>query len=417
VPAPPEVRLKHSDSLVQNLPVPLAIVTQSGDVVDFNRAFAELAERCWSKPSLSEMLGAAFTRVLSRAWIERHIQSTAPLLVGPEPRETFRLSFMSTTDDKTLGVMLQDVTAELDCRRMLAERDRDFAVLRDVGVGLSSLLELEALALRTYEAARRAIPSKNIYIAIYDRETQTVSFPRYQEDGEWKEMTARPFGKGLTEHLLTSGEPLLLDDDVETRAKELGIEPVGRPCRAWVGAPMVVDGESIGVIALQDYETAGVYDQHDLEVLTIIAAQAAAGIKNARSLDAERRAFRELSEAQQRMLETERLRGVTETVGALNHEINNPLSAIAGNSQLLMRKPAGIPVDALRKIEAIHDAARRIQRVTAKMSSLIQACSMPYPGNESILDVERSLARKDEGEATDTAAAPKAAARKSRRAA
>jgi len=390
--------LKYSDSLIMKLPIPVVVVNKSGETVDYNRVFGELAERCKSHANVADMFGAAFLRILQRAWIERHIQSTAPLLVGPEPRETFRLAFMSTDDDKTLGVVLQDVTAELDCRRMLGERDRDFAVLRDVGVALSRQLELEPLALQIYEATQRAIPSKNVYIAVYDRDTHEITFPRYLEDGEWKEMTSRPFGNGLTEHMLRTGEPLLLNDNVLEQAQALGVQPLGRMCQAWMGAPMLIDGETIGAIGLQDYERTGVYSQHELEMLTIIASQAAAGIKNARAIQAERRAFRELSEAQTRMLETERLRGVTETVGALNHEINNPLTAIVGNSQLLLKKPDGISVANLQKIEAIQDAARRIQRVTAKMATLIQASSMPYPGSQSILDVENSQSSEDVAE-------------------
>jgi nitrogen-specific signal transduction histidine kinase len=83
---------------------------------------------------------------------------------------------------------------------------------------------------------------------------------------------------------------------------------------------------------------------------------------------------------------------VTETVGALNHEINNPLAAVVGNAQLLLRKPAELPAGAAQKIEAMHEAAKRIQRVTAKMASLIQACSMPYPGEQhQIIDVKNSV--------------------------
>ena len=387
--------MKYSDSLITKLPIPVAFVNKSGETVDYNRAFIELSERCKSHANVADMFGAAFHRILQRAWIERHIQATAPLLVGPEPRETYRLGFMSTDDDKTLGVVLQDVTAELDCRRLLGERDRDFVVLRDVGVALSRQLELEPLALQIYEATQRAIPCKNIYIAVFDRDTQEITFPRYLEDGEWKDMTSRPYGNGLTEHMLRTGEPLLLNDNVIEQAKALGIQPVGRACQAWMGAPMLIDGETIGAIGLQDYERTGVFSQHELEMLTIIASQAAAGLKNARAIQAERRAFRELSEAQTRMLETERLRGVTETVGALNHEINNPLTTIVGNSQLLLKKPDGITVANLQKIEAIHEAARRIQRVTAKMATLIQASSMPYPGSQSILDVENSQSSED----------------------
>jgi GAF domain-containing protein len=389
--------LKNAHSILSNLPAPVVIVTQAGEVVDANRAFLDLAEQHHAKPNPAELFGAAFVRVLSRAWVERHIQSTAPLIVGDEPRPAFRISFMSTGDDQTLGVALQDITAELDLRRMLAGRDRDFAVLRDVGVALSSLLEVETLAERTYEATQRAIPCKSIYIAIYERDTETITFPRYMEDGEWKQHTSRPFGNGLTEHLLRTREPLLLNDNVAERAQALGIEPRGRCSQSWLGAPMVVDGTAVGVIGLQDYDASGAYDEHDVEMLQIIAAQAAAGIKNSLAVSAERRAFREVADAQLRMLETERLRGVTETVGALNHEVNNPLAAIVGNSQLLLRKPDSLPVAAAQKIEAIHEAAKRIQRVTAKMASLIQACSMPYPGEHAILDVRNSIGAEDPG--------------------
>jgi nitrogen-specific signal transduction histidine kinase len=102
------------------------------------------------------------------------------------------------------------------------------------------------------------------------------------------------------------------------------------------------------------------------------------------------------------LLESERLRGVAETVGALNHEVNNPLAAIAGNAQLLLRTPDGLSAQARIKLESILEAARRIQRVTAKMSSLIQATTVPYPGAQAIIDVKRSVARGSPGDDAGT---------------
>jgi K+-sensing histidine kinase KdpD len=179
---------------------------------------------------------------------------------------------------------------------------------------------------------------------------------------------------------------------VAARARELGIEPATDEAACWLGAPMVAGEDALGVIAIQDYEDPAAFDQHNLEVLTIIAGQAAAAIRNTRLLANARAAFQELSQAQSRLLESERLRGVTETVGALNHEVNNPLAAIVGNAQLLLRESADLSPAVRAKIESILESARRIQRVTGKMATLIQASSMPYPGREEILDVERSLA-------------------------
>jgi signal transduction histidine kinase len=158
---------------------------------------------------------------------------------------------------------------------------------------------------------------------------------------------------------------------------------------------MIVNGEALGVIATQG-EVDDRFDRHDLEILEVIAGQAAAAIKHARLLEAARRAYQDLSEAQARLLEVERVRAITEAVGAMNHEINNPLAAIVGNAQLLMRRNGDSgQTEITSKVESILDGARRIQEVTTKMSTLIQATSMPYPGEAPILDIRRSVAEGD----------------------
>ena len=145
------------------------------------------------------------------------------------------------------------------------------------------------------------------------------------------------------------------------------------------------------MIGIQDYERSNRYGEHDLQVLTIIAGQAAAAIRNTRLLGAARRAYEELSETQARLLEAERLRGIAETAGAMNHEINNPLAAIAGNAQLLLRHPHELSPESIAKVEAMLEATKRIQSVTTKVATLIQATTMPYPCETGILDIKRSL--------------------------
>ena len=346
-------------------------------------------------PQLTELFGPPFSRFLARAWIERHLRIRLQPVVGPEPRPTFEISLMSA-GERTVGVRLHDETRDIAMERTLNLRDGQLAMLRDVAVALSGAMDIEHLTELLHHETSRVLPSRSVYVAIYDRQAELVTFPRYMEEGVWKNMTSRPFANGLTEHLLRTGLPLLLNRDVREQARALGIAPQGRPSQAWMGAPMVAEGETIGVIALQDFENADVYDEHDVELLMVIASQAAAAVKHARSLSAERRAHRELAEAQSRLLETERLRGVTETVGALNHEINNPLAAIAGNAQLRRRRPQDLSPAALTKVETIHEAALRIQRGTSKMASLIHASALTYPGQESIIDVRRSVARGEE---------------------
>ena len=86
----------------------------------------------------------------------------------------------------------------------------------------------------------------------------------------------------------------------------------------------------------------------------------------------------ELAHTQSRLAENERVRGLTEAVGAMNHEVNNPLAAITGNAQLLLRRADALDPVAKAKVETILESARRIQQVTGRMAQTIQTISREY---------------------------------------
>jgi len=390
-----DLDLLLDDPFVQTLP--------SGESVRMNRAFEELAVRHGVAAELPLLFGPSVLDLMSKADGTGRASGYLAVLGAPPPGQTFRAALKSTGGGGPISVLLVDVSDDVAWRRQLFDRNRDLTVLNAIGAALSGMLELDVLAFRILEQTRRIMRATNFQIALWDREAGVLSFPIYVEDQALRQMPRRPFANGISEHVLRTRRPLLLTGDVPARARELGIEPVGRLPAAWLGAPMLAGEEALGVIAMQDFEDSDAFDQHDLEVLTIIAGQAAAAIRNARLLADARTTYRKISETQGRLLESERLRGVTETVGALNHEVNNPLAAIVGNAQLLLRHSEELSPELRRKIEIIHESARRIQRVTGKMATLIQATSMPYPGKDAILDVQRSIAIDETPAAGETA--------------
>ena len=377
---------------------PVLRVSGAGETLEANPAFHDLAGRCGVQPLLADLFGPAVGQMFAQARREGWTRALMPVMTGPEPRPMFRVSVYRSSEDGSLAVLMIDVSEEVAVRRQLFDRNHVLTVLNDMGAALGATLDPGVLAERIYEQLSRIIHTTTFYMAIHDREAGIVTFPLYVEDRSKREAPARPFGNGMTEYVLRAGRPLLLNNDVEKRARALGMEPIGRPATSWLGVPIPGDGEACGVIAVQDFERTECFTLHDLEVLTIVAAQAGVALRNGHLFASARQAYQELSETQARLLESERLRGVTETVGALNHEVNNPLAAIAGNAQLLLRTPDGLSPQARIKLESILEAARRIQRVTAKMSSLIQATTMPYPGAQTIIDVNRSVARGEPGD-------------------
>ncbi len=83
----------------------------------------------------------------------------------------------------------------------------------------------------------------------------------------------------------------------------------------------------------------------------------------------------------------ERLGAIIETAVTVNHEINNPLTAILGNVQLLLLKRKDLDKDLSDKLKTIEASAMKIRDVTQRLLRLTSARSVEYTEGTSMLDL------------------------------
>ncbi len=164
----------------------------------------------------------------------------------------------------------------------LERRVKELDSLQAVGQALSASLNLDTILTAIHTQVASLMPAQNFYVALYDAETDEVSFPLAIEDGERVRWRSRSAGKGLTEHVLRTNAPLLIRRDVGAVLAELGLDAIGRPAASWLGVPISAGAEPLGIMAVQSYSTPDAYDVSHQEVLTTIASQAAVAIQNAR---------------------------------------------------------------------------------------------------------------------------------------
>ena len=107
-------------------------------------------------------------------------------------------------------------------------------------------------------------------------------------------------------------------------------------------------------------------------------------------------AFRRLREDHKLIVKGEKIASILETAVAVNHEINNPLTAIIGNTQLLMMKSEKLPQDIIAKIKAIEQSAMRIKQVTQKLLSVVEPITTGYADNLAMLDIDKSSKSRSE---------------------
>ena len=176
-----------------------------------------------------------------------------------------------------------DITA-----RKRAEQVQD-ATYR-IAEAANTAADLPALLRRVHEIIEGLMPARNFYIAVYDPATETLSFPYFVDEFDTRDLPRR-LGKGLTEYVLRTGQPLLATpqvyDDLVARGE---VELIGAPSIDWLGVPLRVHERTIGVVVTQSY-TAGVrYGEQERDILAFVSTQLALAIEGKRAADALRHA-------------------------------------------------------------------------------------------------------------------------------
>jgi two-component system, cell cycle sensor histidine kinase and response regulator CckA len=139
--------------------------------------------------------------------------------------------------------------------------------------------------------------ARNFYIALYDPVTEMLSFP-YFVDEQDKTPSAKKLGKGLTDYLIRTGEPLLATPEVLQAMEERGeVSRNGGRSLDWMGVPLKVGNHTFGAIVVQTYSKSTRYTERDKEILTFVARQLASAVEIKRNEQALRR-----SEARYRSL-------------------------------------------------------------------------------------------------------------------
>ena len=126
----------------------------------------------------------------------------------------------------------------------------------------------------------------NCYIALLDETGKKLSFPFYVDQFS-PPAQERALRKGFTEYVLRVGEARLINRELSELLVQQGevmrlvseSEQSAPHATSWLGAPLLIDQQALGVIAVQSYDESYLYSDSELNILRFVSQHIAVAIQ------------------------------------------------------------------------------------------------------------------------------------------
>jgi GAF domain-containing protein len=177
------------------------------------------------------------------------------------------------------------------------QRANQLAILNRIASAVNQPARLDDLLETVCREITSLLPCDAFYLALYDSATNELDYRIQVDEGIREQPKRRPLGTGLGAWVVREKRPLLIQD-YETDSRFPPVTPemlfgTMRATRAWLGVPILLGDQVVGVMSIQSYAP-NAYDDEDQQLLVTIADQIAVAIQRARLFEETQQRLREL---------------------------------------------------------------------------------------------------------------------------
>ncbi|MDQ3550754.1 MAG: response regulator, partial [Bacteroidota bacterium] len=240
-----------------------------------------------------------------------------------------------TTLTNSMSVALENARLFDETNRLLGEakqRASELTTVNNISKAIASQLNPNDLIQLVGDQLKDLFKANIVYLALLDQKTQTIYFP-YQFGDELKPMN---LGEGLTSQILLTGDSLLINRNIQEFRKQLGVSMLGIPAASYLGVPIPVGDEYIGVLSVQSTEHENRFDENDKRLLSTIAASVGVALRNAKLFEDVQLAKNEAESASKAAEKANEAKSAF--LSTVSHELRTPLTSVLGFTKIIRKR-------------------------------------------------------------------------------
>lgn len=260
----------------------------------------------------------------------------------------------------------------------LIQRTHQLELLLSLGEAMNRAFTFDNLAESLLDAALSAIPSDGGVVILGESDQPEIQVWA-RGFGPDSQIEHRGETRPRTESITNLRTCLLIENTGEHPDVPLEeIFPLRLPPQSALAAPLIYQGQSLGLISLGSMRK-GAFDNNHLRVLRTIAEQAALAVQNvllftrlqnyAQTLELNVAArTSQLQVAQAELMRSEKLASLGMMASVVAHEINNPLQLLMSNLEMTLEDlESSRPVDK----ELVEQAKNEVERIKQIIRQLL----------------------------------------------
>lgn len=258
-----------------------------------------------------------------------------------------------TTETRSGPDQLVDQIVEM--KRLLGQ----FAQLIEISLSLNSTLEQDLILQSIIETASQILDCEAVSILLYDDNLKELNYVASTNTAA-EEISAIhvPLENSIAGTIFTLNKPQIINaPSSDPGHYQLVNEHLNLENKTLVGVPMRIRDRAIGVLEGINKRD-GEFTAEDVDILLVIANQAAVAINNAQMMESVQMAFDELSRI-------DKIK--SNFINIVSHELRTPLFHILGYAQMLEQDAEGESAENLQKVLK---SARLLQALVEDMTDM-----------------------------------------------
>ena len=249
----------------------------------------------------------------------------------------------------------------------------------------NSEVNIDELFRFIHSSIKELMIAENFYIALYEKENNEIHFAYFIDQFD-KVAPNKRFGKGLTEYVIRKGQSMLLNDAILYELENQGeVELLGSPSKIWLGVPLKIKDNIIGVLVVQDYDDENTYGEKEKEILEMISYPTSRAIER-KLVEQEREDL--ISKLKKLNMSKDSL------FSLISHDLRSPFNSLLGFSEILATEYETLTNEEIKEyLNVIYDTSKNLYGMTNNLLQFSRFQMGRIDFNPCQLDIKAMLTR------------------------